>query len=64
MSAVESAGTTAQTETPNTNLIEDVFEELSQCKLTETSFADEQNKDLEVMEIVTFLETGDLPTEE
>ena len=61
--AVESAGTTAQTETPNTNLIEDMLEESPQCTLTATSFADEQ-KDSEIMEIVTFLETGDLPTEE
>ena len=62
--AVESAGTTAQTETSNTNLIEDMLEESPQCTLTATSFADEQKKDSEIMEIVTFLETGELPTEE
>ena len=56
--------TTAQTETPNTHKIEDLLMESPQQTLTDTSFADEQKKDSEVMDIVTFLETGDLPTEE
>ena len=53
VSAVESVGTS------NTNLIEDLLKESPQQTLAETSFADEQKKDPEVMEIV-----GDLPTKE